>query len=70
MRKLQDNPLDQEAIKLMYNTQKDVSTENRLDECCDSAVMFRYRCRHGLIQNLYLDNLLVVPVLIFFQPVN
>lgn len=25
MRKLQDNPLDQEAIKLMYNTQKDVS---------------------------------------------
>lgn len=25
MRKLQDNPLDSEAIKLMYNTQKDVS---------------------------------------------
>ncbi|KAG4068536.1 hypothetical protein HA402_004877 [Bradysia odoriphaga] len=25
MRKLQDNPLDQEAIKLMYNTQKDMS---------------------------------------------
>lgn len=24
MRKLQDNPLDSEAIKLMYNTQKDV----------------------------------------------
>lgn len=25
MRKLQDNPLDSEALKLMYNTQKDVS---------------------------------------------
>lgn len=24
MRKLQDNPLDTEALKLMYNTQKDV----------------------------------------------
>lgn len=26
MRKLQDNPMDSEAIKLMYRTQKDVST--------------------------------------------
>lgn len=27
MRKLQDNPLDTEALKLMYNTQKDVCIE-------------------------------------------
>lgn len=27
MRKLQDNPMDSEAIKLMYRTQKDVSSD-------------------------------------------
>lgn len=30
MRKLQDNPLDSEAIKLMYNTQKDVRNRKQL----------------------------------------
>lgn len=29
MRKLQDNPLDTEALKLMYNTQKDVSAPDK-----------------------------------------
>lgn len=29
MRKLQDNPLDSEALKLMYNTQKDVSSASK-----------------------------------------
>lgn len=29
MRKLQDNPLDTEALKLMYNTQKDVCVDKQ-----------------------------------------
>lgn len=32
MRKLQENPLDSEAIKLMYNTQKDVSEKKIIFE--------------------------------------
>lgn len=40
MRKLQDNPLDQEAIKLMYNTQKDVSVLLWMQCIFKSTAMF------------------------------
>lgn len=80
MRKLQENPLDSEAIKLMYRTQKDVSSNE--ESCAPSHVnsshsfklfivlSLLFRCLHGLVRSLFLVNLLVALVLAFYQRKN
>lgn len=70
MRKLQDNPLDSEAIKLMYRTQKDVRNNFKLKSSSiknKHQLFFFSRCPPGQIQNLYLVNSLAALVLAFYR---
>ena len=55
MRKLQDNPNDVEASKILYETQQNVNYSNKLPKLCSLMIQF-YRCLLGQPQKLHLDN--------------